>query len=100
VTAGGELLRPGVRFPDVVAEGRVRGILFDSGGVLVRPVGGRWNPRFDFEEILLAHHPSVQVDLFPAAFAAGDRFVGAGTGPSSRSPRRVPSSTSCAPTAC
>ena len=29
----------------------IQGILFDSGGVLIRPVGGRWNPRYDFEEI-------------------------------------------------
>ena len=68
----------------MVADGRIRGILFDSGGVLIRPVGGRWNPRFDFEEILLAHHPLVRVDLFPEAFAAGDRFVGAETESSSR----------------
>jgi putative hydrolase of the HAD superfamily len=68
----------------VVADERIRGILIDSGGVLIRPVGGRWNPRFDFEEILLAHHPGVRVELFPEAFAAGDRFIGAETGSSSR----------------
>jgi len=30
-------------------------VLFDSGGVLMRPSGGRWNPRTDFEAIVLAH---------------------------------------------
>ncbi|NMO55704.1 hypothetical protein HH310_31540 [Actinoplanes sp. TBRC 11911] len=56
---------------------RVRGVLFDSGGVLLRPVGGRWNPRYDFEEIVTAHHPGTPVELFPAAFAAGRRVLDA-----------------------
>jgi HAD superfamily hydrolase (TIGR01509 family) len=68
----------------MVADERIRGILFDSGGVLIRPVGGRWNPRFDFEEIMLAHHPRVRVELFPEAFAAGARFIGAEADSSSR----------------
>lgn len=58
---------------------RVRGVLFDSGGVLTRPVGGRWNPRYDFEEVVLAHHPDVPAALFPVAFAAGQRVLDAGT---------------------
>jgi hypothetical protein len=32
---------------------RIRGVLFDAGGVLIGPVGGRWNPRYDFEDIVL-----------------------------------------------
>ncbi|WP_030944063.1 HAD-IA family hydrolase [Streptomyces sp. NRRL S-646] len=29
--------------------GELRAVLFDSGGVLIRPIGGRWNQRADFE---------------------------------------------------
>jgi len=57
---------------------RICGVLFDSGGVLLRPVGGRWNPRFDFEGIVTAHHPETPVELFPEAFAAGQRVLDAG----------------------
>lgn len=63
----------------MVDERRVRGVLFDAGGVLTRPVGGRWNPRYDFEDIVLAHHPEAPVELFPEAFAAGQRVLDAGT---------------------
>jgi putative hydrolase of the HAD superfamily len=58
---------------------RIRGILFDAGGVLIRPVGGRWNPRYDFESIVLAHHPEIDADLFPDAFGAGQRVLDSGT---------------------
>lgn len=51
----------------------IRGVLFDAGGVLIRPAGGRWNPRHDFETILARHHPSVT--LTPAAIDAGRRFL-------------------------
>jgi putative hydrolase of the HAD superfamily len=57
---------------------RIRGVLFDAGGVLTRPVGGRWNPRYDFEGIVLAHHPEIRVELFPESFAAGQRVLDAG----------------------
>ncbi|MGN9908565.1 HAD family hydrolase [Phytohabitans sp. LJ34] len=57
----------------------VRGILFDSGGVLVGPRGGRWNPRYDFERVVLAHHPEIRVEAFPEAFAAGQRVLDAET---------------------
>jgi putative hydrolase of the HAD superfamily len=63
----------------VVDDRRIRGVLFDSGDVLIRPIGGRWNPRYDFEDILLAHHPATPVELFPEAFAAGQRVLDAGT---------------------
>jgi putative hydrolase of the HAD superfamily len=63
----------------VVDERRIRGVLFDAGGVLIRPVGGRWNPRYDFEDIVLAHCPEASVELFPEAFAAGQRVLDAGT---------------------
>jgi putative hydrolase of the HAD superfamily len=58
--------------------GTVRGVLFDAGGVLIRPVGGRWNPRYDFESVVLAHHPRVPASLFPAAFAEGQRVLDGG----------------------
>ncbi|MEV4510970.1 HAD-IA family hydrolase [Dactylosporangium sp. NPDC049525] len=60
--------------------GPVRGVLFDAGGVLTRPIGGRWNPRHDFESIVTAHHPDVRPDLFPAAIDAGQRFLDAWAG--------------------
>jgi putative hydrolase of the HAD superfamily len=63
---------------------RIQGVLFDSGGVLIRPRGGRWNPRYDFEGIVLAHHPEIEVDLFPEAFAAGQRVLDAATATSIR----------------
>ncbi|MFF3794465.1 HAD family hydrolase [Streptomyces sp. NPDC001981] len=53
---------------------RLRAVLFDSGGVLTRPIGGRWNPRADFEATVLAHAPSVTPAELAAAVAAGDRF--------------------------
>ena len=63
----------------------IRGVLFDAGGVLIGPVGGRWNPRFDFEDIVRAHHPQARADQFVAAIAEGQRVLDAGaptaTGP-------------------
>ena len=53
----------------------VRGVLFDSGDTLLRPIGGRWNPRFDFEEVVLGHAPDTDASLFPAAFTEGQRFL-------------------------
>jgi HAD superfamily hydrolase (TIGR01509 family) len=53
----------------------IRGVLFDAGGVLIRPVGGRWNPRYDFEDVVLRHHPWIRAELFPQAFAAGQRAL-------------------------
>jgi len=55
-----------------------RGVLFDSGDTLIRPVGGRWNPRSDFEEIARRHLPDLAVDAFPPAFAAGQQVLDAG----------------------
>ncbi|MER7706744.1 HAD-IA family hydrolase [Kitasatospora sp. NPDC097605] len=52
-------------------------MLFDSGGVLIQPIGGRWNPRADFERTVLAHRPDLAPERFPAAIAAGDRFLDA-----------------------
>ncbi|WP_255953086.1 HAD family hydrolase [Streptomyces odontomachi] len=55
----------------------LRAVLFDSGGVLMQPIGGRWNPRADFEQSVLAHAPSVTPEQFAAAITAGDRFFAA-----------------------
>jgi HAD superfamily hydrolase (TIGR01509 family) len=53
----------------------MRGVMFDAGGVLVRPVGGRWNPRYDFEGIVREHHPGVDEALFASAILVGQRFL-------------------------
>jgi putative hydrolase of the HAD superfamily len=55
---------------------RIRGLLLDSGGVLVRPRRGRWNPRFDFEEVLRCHVPEASLNLLEAAIDAGERYLG------------------------
>lgn len=59
------------------AAGSPRAVLFDSGGVLMQPVGGRWNPRADFEQTVLSHAPWVTPEQFTAAIAAGDEFMAA-----------------------
>ncbi|NEE02911.1 HAD family hydrolase [Phytoactinopolyspora halotolerans] len=56
------------------ASSPLRAVLFDSGGVLIRPIGGRWNPRADFEQTVLAHDPSITPQQFTAAINAGDHF--------------------------
>jgi len=58
---------------------RIRGVMFDAGGVLTRPIGGRWNPRYDFESIVVRHHPQVKRELFTEAIEAGQRFLDAST---------------------
>jgi putative hydrolase of the HAD superfamily len=63
---------------------RIHGVLFDSGGVLIGPRGGRWNPRYDFEDIVHAHHPEIEAHMFPEAFAAGQRVLDAATTTPSR----------------
>ena len=40
----------------------------------MRPIGGRWNPRADFEVTVLAHAPSITPEQFAAAISAGDHF--------------------------
>jgi putative hydrolase of the HAD superfamily len=62
----------------------IRALLLDSGGVLVRPRGGRWNPRFDFEEVVLRHVPEVDFNRFAVAVEAGDALLSESTGTVSR----------------
>ena len=57
----------------------VRGLLLDAGGVLYGPIGGRWNPRLDFESVIARFDPALDPARDPARFAAavvaGDRFL-------------------------
>lgn len=62
---------PGDQYAETVG---LRAVLFDSGGVLIRPIGGRWNPRADFEQTVLAVDPSVTPERFAAGIEAGERF--------------------------
>jgi HAD superfamily hydrolase (TIGR01509 family) len=57
---------------------RPTAVLFDSGGVLMQPIGGRWNPRPDFEAILTAAVPALTPDAVAAAIAVGDAFLHGG----------------------
>lgn len=43
----------------------------------MRPKGGRWNPRADFEQILLAHEPSLTPEQLEPAVSAGDDYLAA-----------------------
>jgi HAD superfamily hydrolase (TIGR01509 family) len=53
----------------------LRGLLLDSGGVLVRPRGGRWNPRHDFESVMARLAPHISLERFDDAVAAGERHM-------------------------
>jgi putative hydrolase of the HAD superfamily len=50
----------------------IRGVLLDVGDTLTTPIGGRWNPRFDFESTLASFGASYDTAMLPAAIAAGD----------------------------
>ena len=54
-----------------------KALLLDSGGVLMRPVAGRWHPRADFEATVKAHVPHVTVEELAEAVREGDRFMAA-----------------------
>ena len=57
--------------------GDLQAVLFDSGGVLMQPRGGRWNPRADFEEVVARYAPSTTPGQFAMAIAAGEEFLAA-----------------------
>jgi putative hydrolase of the HAD superfamily len=59
----------------------LRAVLFDSGGVLMQPKGGRWNPRADFELILTGQFPTLTPHDFAGAITAGDAFLAATAAP-------------------
>ncbi|MEN3305280.1 MAG: hypothetical protein V7603_1482 [Micromonosporaceae bacterium] len=50
-------------------------VLFDSGGVLIRPIGGRWNPRADLEQILAAAVPGLVPADVADAISEGNAFL-------------------------
>ena len=50
-----------------------KALLLDSGGVLMRPVDGRWHPRADFEATVKAHAPHVTDADLAEAVREGDR---------------------------
>lgn len=54
-----------------------KALLLDSGGVLMRPVDGRWHPRADFETTVKAHAPHVTDAELAEAVREGDRFMAA-----------------------
>lgn len=54
-----------------------KAVLFDSGGVLMQPIGGRWNPRADFEPTVLRQCPQITTELLAEAISVGDRFMAA-----------------------
>ncbi|MEY9860491.1 putative hydrolase of the HAD superfamily [Catenulispora sp. GAS73] len=56
-----------------------KALLLDSGGVLMQPIGGRWNPRADFEATVKAHVPHVTDEELAEAVREGDRFMAAST---------------------
>ncbi|MET0902398.1 MAG: HAD family phosphatase [Acidimicrobiales bacterium] len=64
--------------------GTVDAVLLDSGGVLIGPVGGRWNPRFDFEAIVRRWSGDVSDGLLATAIGHGDAFLAAASGTPSR----------------
>src|SRR4051794_40184260 len=53
----------------------IKGVLLDSGGVLMGPKGGRWNPRSDFEDNLAEHHPDLELTAVADAIAVGDEWL-------------------------
>ncbi|MEZ0109420.1 putative hydrolase of the HAD superfamily [Catenulispora sp. EB89] len=64
--------------PQVPQAPRVpKALLLDSGGVLMQPIGGRWNPRADFEATVKAHAPHVTDEELAEAVREGDRFMAA-----------------------
>ncbi|GAA3960792.1 hypothetical protein Aau02nite_39450 [Amorphoplanes auranticolor] len=52
--------------------------------MLIGPVGGRWNPRYDFEQVLARHVPGIPDDALPAAFAAGQVVLDTASGTADR----------------
>lgn len=54
----------------------IRGVLFDSGDTLVRPIGGAWFPGHRFDEIVSGHCLSgLDRDLMDTAIPKGLRYL-------------------------
>lgn len=58
-----------------MALGPIKGVLLDVGDTLTTPRGGRWNPRFDFEDNLAAFGAEYPRSQLPAAIAAGEAYL-------------------------
>jgi putative hydrolase of the HAD superfamily len=58
----------------------VRGLLLDSGDTVIGPRGGRWNPRYDFEEVLIETFPQVSLEGLADAIEVGDHFMASQAG--------------------
>jgi HAD superfamily hydrolase (TIGR01509 family) len=55
----------------------VAGVILDSGGVLIRPVGGQWFPTGSLERVLAERDVVWQRDRLTAAVAAGEAYLDA-----------------------
>jgi putative hydrolase of the HAD superfamily len=53
----------------------VSGVLLDSGGVLIRPIGGDWFPTGSLEQILVERGVSWEREKLPAAVEAGSAYL-------------------------
>lgn len=53
----------------------IRGVLLDVGDTLTTPKGGRWNPRFDFEDNLAARGLTFRPEALTSAFGAGHDYL-------------------------
>ena len=51
------------------------GVILDSGGVLIRPTGGRWFPPPAFDDVLIEHRVTWQAALLDQALAAGGDYL-------------------------
>ncbi len=53
----------------------VEGVLFDSGGVLIQPRGGRWWPIHGFENAVLSHFPHASFTALDDALAPAMAYM-------------------------
>lgn len=59
------------------ARSGIRGVILDSGGVLIRPIGGEWFPTMSLEQVVAEHGIAWQRDRLAAALAAGNAYLDA-----------------------
>jgi HAD superfamily hydrolase (TIGR01509 family) len=55
----------------------VTGVILDSGGVMIRPIGGEWFPTVSLEQILAERDIAWERDKLAGAVAAGDAYLDA-----------------------
>ena len=55
----------------------ITGVILDSGGVLIRPIGGDWFPTTSLEQVLAARGIAWERDNLAAALAAGAAYLDA-----------------------